>query len=185
MRMPAPFSRLAAAGFVLLASLASPAFAREATPVEVTALEQTVTNFDNAMTKNDLDTIVGTIPPRLQETLAKQANIDVDTLHKSIVAQMQAALATVKITAFSMDVKGADQHELADGTPYFLIPTTTEMDLNGSKSEAQSRTLALLDGDKWYLLRIDDAAQIALLRTVYPQFADVDFEPGTLKAVKP
>jgi len=48
---------------------------------------------------------------------------------------------------------------------------------------ATSQTLGLLDGDTWYLVRIDDAAMAAIIKDVYPEFADVEFPAGTVEPV--
>jgi exodeoxyribonuclease V alpha subunit len=56
-----------------------------------------------------------------------------------------------------MDLEKAEFVALADGSPYALIPTETVMDLGeGGKYRATSSTLGLLDGETWYLVRVED-----------------------------
>ena len=54
----------------------------------------------------------------------------------------------------------------------------------GGKYRAQSSTLGLLDGETWYLVRVEDPQQVALLKEIYPAFADVVFPTGSMEPVK-
>lgn len=169
---------------LLLASLAV-ADARPLTADEKQQLEQAVQSFDAAMRGNDYEVIANTIPPRVLDFIAKQANMEVDALRTIVVQQMQAALATVKLESFSMDFAGLTEKELPGGEPYVLIPTETVISSEATgKMVAKSDTLALLDEGKWYLLRVNDAQQVAIMRQVYPEFASVEFPGGTMEAVE-
>ena len=53
----------------------------------------------------------------------------------------------------------------------------------GGKYRSTTKTLGLHEGDVWYLVRIDDAQQVAILKEVYPAFADVEFPTGTMEQV--
>jgi hypothetical protein len=52
------------------------------------------------------------------------------------------------------------------------------------RMRAKSETLALLDEGQWYLVRVNDLQQVAILRQVYPEFAAVEFSGGTMEAVE-
>ena len=169
---------------LLLASIAI-ADARPLTADEKQQLEQAVQSFDAAMRGQNYEVVTNTIPPRILDFIAKQANMEVEALRAIVVQQMQAALATVKLEGFSMDVAAMTEKELASGEPYVLIPTETTMDSEATgKLVAKSDTLALLDEGKWDLLRVNDAQQVAILRQVYPEFATVEFPGGTMEAVE-
>jgi len=174
--------RLWLAGAALALSLVVPAFARDITPDESQALSAAVDSFNTAMTGNDFGTLAQTIPPKLFSAMAAQNNLDEATLRQALTAQMQETLSQVKIAKFSMDLDAAEHKEGADGEPFVLIPTVTVIEMNGSKVETDSKTLGLLDGGKWYLLRVDPS-QVVLIKQVYPALADVTFDPGTTKAV--
>ncbi|HEV2501913.1 MAG TPA: hypothetical protein VGV39_02500 [Mesorhizobium sp.] len=170
---------------VLLSVLAGHALARPATEAENKALVQAVTDFDAAMRGNDYATVVKTIPPRVLEHMAKTSGMTVDALRGIVIEQMQAALATVKIESFAMDVSKVEYKELPNGEPYALIPTEVVMDAGGAdKILAKSQTLALLDGGAWYLLRINEDQQVTVMRQVYPEFAEVEFPAGSMEALK-
>jgi hypothetical protein len=169
---------------LLLASIAV-ADARPLNADEKQKLEQAVQSFDTAMRARDYEVVANTIPPRILDFVAKQANIEVDALRTIVVQQMKAALATVKLEGFSMDLADLTEKELANGEPYVLIPTETVMDSEATgKMVAKSDTLALLDQGTWYLLRVNDLQQVAILRQVYPEFASVEFSGGTMEAVE-
>lgn len=170
-----------AAAFVSL--LAGAVSARELTSSERDGLKAQVGQFNDAMTKLDFDVIGATIPPKVLSHIAKTAGVPEDQLKLAIGAQMKQALAAVKIVDFSMDLEKAEYRETPDGTPYALLPTVTRMDANGTKMEASSSTLALMDEGKWYLLRIDSANQLSMLRAVYPAFAAVEVPPGSMRAL--
>ena len=65
-----------------------------------------------------------------------------------------------------------------------MIPTRTVVQTpGGTKLQSNTQTLTLEDGGKWYLIRIEDAGQIDLMRSVYPDFKGVTFPKGRAKAI--
>jgi hypothetical protein len=79
-----------------------------------------------------------------------------------------------------MDLAGAETHVSGDRT-WLLIPTWTEMTVEGAgRVRFETRTLALEDDGEWYLVRVEDAPQAAMLREVYPEFAEVEFPAGVV-----
>ena len=163
---------------------AGTADARDLTEAESASLAQTVSSFDAAMRANDYAGIVKIMPPRILEHIAKGAGVEVDVLRKIVIEQMANALAAVKLVSFGMDLAKAEHRELADGTPYVLIPTEVVMDAGDGKTVARAHTLALIDADVWYLIRITDQQQLTILRQVYPEYAGVEFPSGTTEALK-
>jgi hypothetical protein len=95
-------------------------------------------------------------------------------------------MAGGSLVSFSMELEGAEYPALDDGTPYALIPTGTVVKPDPAKDEkisVKSKTLGLLDGADWYLVRVNEPQQVMILREVYPGFANVDFPAGTMEAV--
>jgi hypothetical protein len=177
-------ARLSAAALLAAAVLAGTASARDLTEAENAALAQAVEDFDTAIGASDMETVIKTVPPKVIASIAEQGGLDVEQLRQVIIEQSKKAMANVTISSFGMDLETAEQRELADGTPFVLIPTETVMDAGSGKIRATSKTLALLDEGVWYLLRIDDVQQMQILKTVYPEFAGVEFERGTMEAVE-
>jgi hypothetical protein len=128
---------------------------------------------------------MGVVPPKVLEKIAAKYNVTAEQLVQATQQQFDETMKTVEIVSFGMEIDSAEIIALADGTPYALIPTETVMDLgdNGGKIRAKSSTLGLLDGTTWYLVRVEDAQQVAVLKEVYPAFADVVFPTGSMEPV--
>ncbi len=169
-------SRLLAALGLVFALGVAPAFARPVTEAESTALAAKVAAFDAAMRDNDFETVIGVIPPAVIAHIAEQAGVPVDDLRTALIGQMEQILAEVTFVSFGMDLDKAEHKELADGTPYLLIPTETVMEAEGiGRLKVNSFTLGMLDAGEWYLVRTSDAAMVGILRQIYPQFDGVEF----------
>lgn len=178
------FTRLfAALGLVLALTL--PVFAQELDDAQKAALAARIESFDAAMKASDMSGVLGVVPPKMLEKIAAANSVTVEQLIAATQDQINEALKSMTIVSFGMDLEAAQYVALADGTPYALIPTETLMDLGeaGGKYRAKSSTLGLLDGETWYLVRIEDPQQVALLKEVYPGFADVVFPTGSMEPV--
>jgi hypothetical protein len=187
---PGTALRLSAIVFAVFGTLAvllllgpSRTEARSLTETETASLAATVDAFDAAMKSNDLTAVIGTIPPRVLEHIASGAGVGVDELRGLLIKQMEEVLAQATIDSFGMDLAKAEHRELADGTPFALIPTETVMTIDGSKTAMRSHTLALLDEGAWYLVRVSDAKQLEILRRVYPEYVGVEFPRGSMEAL--
>jgi hypothetical protein len=175
------FARLLAAAAVLLA-LAAPAFAQ--TDEQRAALSARIDSFDAAMKASNMAEIMGVVPPKIIDKLAATYSVTKEQLVAGMQQQIDAAMANIKLVSFGMDLSKAEFVTLADGTLYAMVPTETVMDLGEQgKFKSSSSTLALLDGDTWYLIRAEDPQQQALLKEIYPAFADVTFPAGTMEPV--
>ncbi|MGU3399552.1 hypothetical protein ACLBWS_07375 [Brucellaceae bacterium D45D] len=170
---------------LLLVGPFTAAQARDVTTAEKQKLEATVASFDKAMRNQDYEAITNIIPPRVLEFIAKQANVDVDTLRGVVIQQTKAALGAVKLEDFGMDIAAAKFAPLSNGEPYALIATKTVMNSEATgKIVAKGDTLAVLDSGNWYLVRVSDVQQLAILRKAYPEFASVEFSSSTMEAVE-
>lgn len=172
---------LATAFFVLTATagLASAGFARELTADESTALEDAVEQFNTRFSENDFAAIADSMPPKIIEYIATQNSVTTDQLKAAMVQQMDVAMTAVTIDSFSMDLETSEEKELPNGEPYVLVPTETVITAGETTVTTNSHTLAHLDEGDWYLLRIDDAAQLDMLREVYPEYVEVEFPQAT------
>ncbi|MBB2906889.1 hypothetical protein [Agrobacterium pusense] len=168
----------------LLIAVACPVSARDLSPAEQERLRAQIERFSAALNAQDFETVGKTVPPKIFEFIASDAGVTVEQLRSALTAQMQMALAAVKITEFTMDARAISLTETPDGTPYALIPTKTVMETGGQTIEAKSHTLALIDGSDWYLLRVSDQQQVTILRKVYPSFATVEFPDDSTQTVK-
>lgn len=178
-------ARFALALLAILVVDLAPAAARPLTETETTALADKVAAFDAAMRAGDYAAIIEVIPPAMLEHIAKEAGVSAEELLAALRGQMDEIFASVELISFGMDVQAAEERELADGSPYVLLPTTTVMEAEGlGRMKANSKTLGLLDGNDWYLVRVSDVAMVGVLRQVYPQFTGVEFPAETMTAVE-
>lgn len=169
---------------LLFIAVACPVSAHDLSPAEQERLNAQIERFSSALNAQDFETVGKTVPPKIFEFIASDAGVTVEQLRSALTAQMQMALAAVKITEFTMDARAISLTETPDGTPYALIPTKTVMETGGQTIEAKSHTLALIDGSDWYLLRVSDQQQVTILRKVYPSFATVEFPDDSTQTVK-
>lgn len=185
------FNRIAAA-LLLVVSLAVPASAQSiASPADMLssgqyfALVNRIDSFSAAMKANDMEAIMGVVPPKVLDRIAAGFGVSNAELIAATQQQLDEALKTVSFLSFSMDLENATTYRTPDGTPYALIPTETVMDLGAEmgKMKATSSTLGLLDGETWYLVRVEDAQQVAILKEVYPAFVNVTFPTGSMEPV--
>ena len=178
------FKRLLAVTAVL-AALATPIFAAEFTDEQLEGLAARIESFDAAMQASDMSQVMDVVPPKVLDQIAAKFNVTTEQLIEATQQQMDQVMKDVEIVSFAMDLEAAEYLETADGTPYALIPTETVMDLGeaGGKVKATSSTLGLFDEETWYLVRVEDAQQVAILKEVYPAFADVEFPTGSMEPV--
>jgi ketosteroid isomerase-like protein len=169
-----------------LALSVSAAQAQELSDEARAAMETRVDDFGAAMSGGDMGAVFDFMPPQLLTFMATQAGIDEAALIEMSKAQIETAMATVTIDSFSMDTSAAKIEATPDGSvTYALIPTTTVMTVEGAGTmQATGDTLAFEEDGEWYLARVDDPGQAALLQSVYPAFAGVTFTPGTVAPVE-
>ncbi|MGL4238915.1 hypothetical protein, partial [Tabrizicola sp.] len=149
------------------------------------AMTERVASFNEIFASGDMGAVFDYMPPKVLESLATQSGVDQATLIEMSKAQIDQAMAMVKIDSFSMDVDAATYQMTPDGSlGYVLIPTETVMTVEGAgKMKATGDTLAFEDGGEWYLARVDDPGQAAILQAAYPAFAGITFKPGVMEPV--
>jgi hypothetical protein len=167
-----------ALGLLALSTLSARAF----DDTEKAGMIAAVDAFDAAFRSGDYDTVFGYMPPKILAAIAASAGVDEHALREAMSAQVAAAMAMVTVDSYSMDTDAATYATTPDGSrDYALIPTETVMTVEGAGGlRATSETLAFQDGGAWYLVRIDEPQQVSILKSVYPEFAGVDFPPGTM-----
>ncbi|MGE0237930.1 MAG: hypothetical protein AB7F09_02655 [Parvibaculaceae bacterium] len=185
-RMRGLRGRLLAAGVALLSLAgAGSAPARDLTDAETAGLAEAVAGFDAAMEGKDIPTLVKAIPPRVIKAMAEHDGVSEDEIRKALGDLIGQTLVALPVHSFTVKMSEAERGELKDGTPYLLIPTDTIMTTGGEgKTLMRAQTLALLDGDAWYLVRSSDTQQVSALREAYPEYEAVAFQEATMELVK-
>jgi hypothetical protein len=176
---------LLALGLAFAAGMAADAMARGLEPGEKSSLAAAVAEFNSAMSARNFEGIANAVPPRLLKSIADTAQVPPDDVRKSMIDAMKMTFATVILDSFSIDLAAAEYKELSDGRPYVLIPTQTVVVVpEQGKVSQKTRSLAIIDDGKWYLLRIDEPQQLFILRKAYPEFAGVEFPQGSMEILK-
>ncbi|MFZ5674534.1 MAG: hypothetical protein ACOZAM_16380 [Pseudomonadota bacterium] len=178
--------RLLAAIAALFCFAGAPAVpARDLTDAETTTLGAAVEIYDKAMEGKDVAVLVKAIPPRIIKQMAEHDKASEDDIRKALGDLIGQTLEALPVHSFTLDMARAEHGQVADGTPYLLIPTETVMTTGGEgKTLMRSATLALLDDGAWYLVRGSDAQQVASLREAYPEYEAVAFPDATMELVK-
>ena len=173
---------------MIYATASIPAHAKKISQTQKTGLITAIVSFETAMGKADYKTVINrSMPPALLNHIAAKFGMqgaDSEKLKGLIIMQMSAAMQRVKMVSFGMDKKAIGYYEHSDGTFYALIPSHTIMEVKAKRFKASGQTLALMDGGKWYLLRVSEPRQVGMVRAVYPRFKSVEFKIGSMEVVK-
>lgn len=173
---------LPALALVLMPAVHPGAAASGLTNEQSMALAARVEAFDRAVRQSDYLSMVDAMPPRILGALAESTGTSTSMWKQSAAAMMRAAFEEATVLEFAMRLERAQTGILADGMPYALIPTTTQIVMNAvGRIESEAATLAIFENGRWYLMRLNDAAQSAQLRQAYPAFADVALPEATME----
>ena len=162
---------------------AAPAGAQTVKAEDRAAVQVRIEQLSGLIRQGDLVGAIDVIPTRLLDAMATRFGMPRDQIKPAMRQVMAGALDGVQIDGFGMDLAAAETLTTpTGGRTYLLIPTWTEMTIQGAgRFRADTRTLALEDGGDWYLIRVEDAPQQAMLREVYPEFVGVEFQAGTTR----
>jgi hypothetical protein len=167
----------------LTLALASASHGRALSDAEKTSLSTTVSDFNGAIKSANIDRISQTVPPRIFDLLAKKANIDAAVIRETMTRMLKSTMEEAPFEDFSMDVEHAAFKETPNGDPYALIPTKVSLNVEGQRFKVSTHTLALLDGETWYLVRVSEDQQVMLLREAYPNFVAEKFPESTTETL--
>ncbi|QDH73761.1 hypothetical protein [Brevundimonas sp. M20] len=143
------------------------------------AIQVRIDQLTGLIGQGDLVGAVDVIPILLQDAMAARFGMSRDQIKPAMRQAMAGMLDGVHIDGYGMDLAAAETLMTPTaGRTYLLIPTWTEMTIQGAgRFRADTQTLAIEDGGEWYLIRVEDAPQQALLREVYPEFVGVESPP--------
>ncbi|KEJ88114.1 hypothetical protein [Sulfitobacter donghicola] len=176
------FKKIAMAAALFVAACAAP---YDLPADDRAAISTRITNFERAFSKGDTNGIIGVVPPRMIQSIAAKGGISETVLRREMAKSARRATQKVKVLSFGMALDQATFLTTPSGRPYGLIPTQTRIQApSGLTVQSNNSTLTVEDGGEWYLIRVDDAGQIELLREVYPDFQGVSFPKGTSKVIQ-
>jgi hypothetical protein len=165
---------------LFLAFAAGPVMAQTIDAGDQARIQARIDALGATIRAGDLTGGLDAVPPRLLDAVSARFGVPRDQLEPAMRQVLTTQLQGVTIDDYGMDLAGAETHVSGDRT-WLLIPTWTEMTVEGvGRVRFETRTLALEDDGEWYLVRVEDAPQAAMLREVYPEFAEVEFPAGVV-----
>jgi hypothetical protein len=174
-----------AVAFLFLVASTLAGWAQTYTTEQLDALKTRLTVFENGIRNKDYQVMSDIIPRTIWENIKTKAKITDAQLVEAIKATMMQTFETATITDFKMDMAAATTHALADGMLYMMIPTSTTVAVKESGTfKSSSATLAIIENDVWYLMRVSDKAQITILHEVYPAFKSVTLPEDKLEKIE-
>lgn len=158
--------------------------ARDVTEAEKAALVERAVNYQQAFIDKDYEAILDGSSPRFYAHIAEQAGVTVPELRAFLIQQSKTVMATATIEAHELDLENTQYLQTKSGAPYALIPTRVVLNIpEKGRLEITRETLALLDEDKWWLMRINDASQVSILQQVYPSFENITFKRSETRSL--
>lgn len=169
-----------------LALLAAPAWAQDLPEADRAALSARVAEFDAAMVAGDMGGLLRFTPPAVRATLAEMSGLSEAELATALAEAAAASMEGASIEDFAMDVDAATPAETPGGErSYVLVPTVTDIAVEAQGLwRSTTQTLAFEDGGDWWLVRVEDPQQVAILAQAYPEFAGVTFPAGTTEPIE-
>lgn len=175
--------------FILLVAMLLPwgglrAGASEFTDQQKQALPDVLTSL-SALGLDDLDKSMDFMPRKMLRFLAGKAGLDEKDYQAKLVAQLKPVLSKIKLVASKFDLQNIAYKQCSDGTPYVLVPYEGVFDLQDGKNvvKVKEYNIALIEDGSWRVIRINETAQLLLLREVYPEFVGVEFPSGSKELI--
>lgn len=175
------------------------AFARDATQAELKALNSVVDTYQQATVDKNVDALLDGIPPRVITILTEITKPvdgvmpDVDQIKENIRRDITAFTNAVKVISWKVDLKDKkagtldvsekDKKDKKTGDPFFVVPSTTIVELKVKKQDTLlssstdyelkrqkiiSDVIAVLDDGKWYILSADNPMQLLVYQRAFP-----------------
>lgn len=147
-------------------------------------VEARMDQLDRSMASGDLAAAMEVIPPRMLRTIATRAGATEDELKAAVREMLSTRMQGLTFVSYDMDLAAAAPLRTPDGSrTYLLIPTSTVIEFSGTRVRSNTSTLALEDEGEWYLVRIDDQSQVAIVKELWPEFAPIQFPAGTRELI--
>lgn len=125
------------------------------------------------------------LPPKVLAATTHRFGVTEAQLRAAVAAQMAELMTDLTFESVDMDIDGATAGRTPGrGLRYLLIPTATVIALKDlGRMRSRTHTLALEDDGRWWLVRVEGAEQLAVLREAYPEFADLDVPAGSTEGL--
>ncbi|MBK4216055.1 hypothetical protein JJJ17_08970 [Paracoccus caeni] len=170
--------------FALAGILAATPLLAEVDDADRTAIAEAFDTLISDLENGNYENMIDNMPPAILEMMAAQAGGDLETLKPMIAQQMGAVLEQAEIIEFTYDIDGATTGTSEEGRDYAIVPTDTITGIGEQKMQTVGSTLALEDGDKWYLVRMETPQHSAMIGQLYPDLAGLEYDETVITPVE-
>ncbi len=171
-----------AAAIAITILLALPASARPLGEDEAAQMSKSVDIYLRAIGRGEAERVISALPPRVLNVFAGQSGIEAKKLIDTLAAQMRELTKGVSFSDFTSEKNGlvAEDATLADGSvvTWVLVPTAFTAKSEAGRTRHEQPLLVLREGDKWYMMRLEGAAQVQLVSYAYPFLTDIILPPS-------
>lgn len=145
------------------------------TPQARSTLESRVAAFQSVINRGDWGQVMDFTPPGILRQMEEETGVPVEVIRAMASGIVKGVTEEINIGG-RLYLDKASVGTARDGTPYVLIPTTSQIAAKrgGESLSTTGISLAMLDGGQWYLMRLDAEGEGARrLQAAYPQFKGI------------
>jgi len=138
-------------------------------------LVELVADMNKAMHDHDAAFVVNTMPARLYQEMAKRLQKSESELRADVQKNVNALFEYLVDNGYILDSANIRYEQTKEGAFYALVPTRVET----KDSIAEFMTLALYDGEAWYLIYGGQkTVQNTVFQEIYPDLVSVHLPLG-------
>ena len=115
------------------------------------------------------------VPEKLWEWEAKHGSTTPQKAKETTLKILKEAVKQIKFEKVEYKVENAKYGQTSAGRNYAIIPTKSIVSAEGNQAEINQKSLVFEDGDKLYVVNIDEKNK-AILKEMYSDLADVKAE---------
>lgn len=169
-------------GCFLLVLFSNPAFALSDYDRKIirATFDQVILDIKN----NNMQGMVAASPSEFTRTIHGIFGLDDKTAVKEYEDRLKNGDDSYRILEVSYDLDKVVSVKVKSNLEYALIPTQDIVQIKRWRAKGKGTTIALKDGSKWYLVRIDTRVVFKTLQLIYPDLADLDMPPNSTEILE-
>mgnify|MGYP000858564564 CR=1 FL=1 len=115
------------------------------------------------------------VPEKLWEWEAKHLSTTPQKAKEMTLQLLKDVTRNMKFEKYEYDLENVKTGQTSAGRNYAIIPTKSIVSAEGNQAEINQKSLVFEDGDKLYVVNIDEKNK-AILKEMYSDLADVKAE---------
>lgn len=176
------YRSLAVLAFVL--AFTTSTIGQELSSKDEADLKARLNSYEEAVKAWDIETILGTLPPKIVSMQADEAGVTKEVFSAAMTDRAKQLREIVTIISHSLLWNETKVRQTSEGRMFVLIPTHTVMSMKEKKGLATNHLLSFADDGAWHLVRISDSQQAEMLVRAYPEFNGIAFPPGKMEIIE-